>query len=88
MKDIQLRCVHHFIFFIRLLIHLFIYLFMYACSILKFLFLDFRPFVSIYPIFMVDRQNYIVKCRKVDRDVLKMMLCASVGNETNKSAVF
>ena len=30
-------------------IHLFIYLFMYACSILKFLFLDFRPFVSILP---------------------------------------
>lgn len=48
-KDIQLRCVHHFIFFIRLLIHLFIYLFMYACSILKFIFLDFRPFVSILP---------------------------------------
>lgn len=37
---------------------------------------------------MVDRQNYILKCRNVDRDVLKMMLCASVGNETNKSAVF
>lgn len=48
------RCVHHFMFFIRLLIRSFIYPFIYLFIYLRLFdfeisFLDFRPFVSILP---------------------------------------